>query len=345
MQIDSRGYVALPGLINAHDHLEFNLYPRLGSGPYPNCKAWADDIYAPNRDPVRLHLQVPKRLRLLWGGIKNLLSGVTTVCHHNRRDDPALDDHFPVRVVRRFGWAHSLDFTPDVRQRFLATPKSWPFIVHLGEGTDAHAFEEIFRLYEMGALDQRTVLVHGVALDRKGLALARQRGGSLVWCPSSNLFLLGKTLDRPVLRSGLPIALGSDSALTAAGDLLDEMRVARRTVDSATLYQMVTDVPRRILRLSSQHPGDVALYRNIGLPPSETVLQAGPPDLVMIGGRVQLVTENFANRLPLAQVRRMHRFVVGGRAVFCRPHVGELYRQTAAVLGPDFQLAGKPVSL
>src|SRR5262249_32535773 len=109
--IDIDGYVALPGLINAHDHLEFNLYPRLGRGPYPNSKAWSEDIYAPDRDPIRQHLQVPKSVRLLWGGIKNLLNGVTTVCHHNRRNDPTLDAGFPIRVVKRFGWAHSLDFS------------------------------------------------------------------------------------------------------------------------------------------------------------------------------------------------------------------------------------------
>ena len=257
MRIDASGYIALPGLINAHDHLEFNLYPRLGRGPYPNSKAWAEDVYAPHRDPIRQQLQVPKSVRLVWGGIKNLLSGVTTVCHHNRRDDPTLDDHFPVRVIKRFGWAHSLDFSPDVRERFLATPKSWPFILHLGEATDAHGVEEIFKLHEMGALDNRTILVHAVALDSKGLALAKTCGGSLIWCPSSNLFMLGKTLEARVLRSRLPIALGSDSAVTAEGDLLDELRVARHRVDRRRLYGMVTDAPRNMLRLGEW-------LRNIG---------------------------------------------------------------------------------
>src|SRR6202011_1306066 len=74
--LDLEGHLILPGLINAHDHLEFNLYPRMGHGPYSNAGAWARDIYRPHESPIAEHLWVPKRTRLLWGGLKNLLSGV-----------------------------------------------------------------------------------------------------------------------------------------------------------------------------------------------------------------------------------------------------------------------------
>ena len=342
-RIDATGYMVLPGLINAHDHLEFNLYPRLGNGPYPNSKAWADDIYAPDRDPIRRHLRVPKSVRLLWGGLKNLLCGVTTVCHHNRRNHPAFDDDFPVRVVRRFGWAHSLDFSPDLRRRFRETPKSWPFILHLGEATDRPGSDEIFRLDSLGALDHRTILVHAVALDRKGLSLVRKNSASLIWCPSSNLFVLGRTLQPSVLRSRLPVALGSDSALTAEGDLLDELRVGSSSVDCATLYRMVTDVPRRLLRLS-HCSGDLALFRDVSGDPAETLSAAGPPDLVIVRGRIRLVSAGFADRLPHAMTRQMHSFRVDGREMLCDLDVGRLWHDTAAILGADFRLAGKRIS-
>jgi len=97
-RVDVRGCVILPGLINAHDHLEFNLFPRLGRGPYPDARAWARDIYHPKQSPVRDHLRVPPPVRLRWGGIKNLLSGVTTVCHHNPYEARVFEREFPVRV-------------------------------------------------------------------------------------------------------------------------------------------------------------------------------------------------------------------------------------------------------
>src|ERR1700692_5106772 len=73
--LDLAGHLILPGLINAHDHLEFNLYPRLGRGPYPNAGAWARDVYRPKKSPIAEQLRIPKSTRLLWGGLKNLLSG------------------------------------------------------------------------------------------------------------------------------------------------------------------------------------------------------------------------------------------------------------------------------
>src|ERR1700761_1187771 len=97
-RLDLSGLEIAPGLINAHDHLGFALFPQLGSGPYENATAWARDIYHPERDPVRTHLRVPKRLRLLWGGLRNLLSGVTAVGHHDPWD-PAFEEPFPVEVI------------------------------------------------------------------------------------------------------------------------------------------------------------------------------------------------------------------------------------------------------
>jgi cytosine/adenosine deaminase-related metal-dependent hydrolase len=346
--LDLGGRLILPGLINAHDHLEFNLYPRLGHGPYPNAGAWARDIYRPKESPISEHLRVPKSTRLLWGGLKNLLSGVTTVCHHNPREEPVLDRNFPVRVLKQFGWAHSLEFSNDVAMRFELTPAEWPFILHLGEGSDSKAKREIFDLDEMGALDQRTVLTHAVALDRRGLRLAKERGASLIWGPSSNLFLLGRTLSKQTLRSGVRIALGSDSALTARGDLLDEIQVARRIsrLPSAVIYRMVTEEATRILRLrggaGSLVPGGVADLIAIpdnGRSPSEALMRTTGPQLVMIGGRVKLIATELARN-----TSGLQRLNVDGRGDFLvRAPVARLRKQAERALGTGIRLAGRKV--
>ena len=272
--LDLGGLQVLPGLINAHDHLQFALFPRLGAGPYPNATDWARDIYHPERDPVRQHLLVPKHLRLIWGGLRNLAAGVTTVSHHDAYH-PVFDEDFPVRVIQEFGWAHSLAFTEDVRARFEATPPSAPFVIHLGEGTDASAEEEVFRLHELGALDSRTVLVHAVGLTREGWDLVRSAGASVIWCPRSNLFTLGRTLSMAALE-GIPFALGTDSSLTAEGDLLDELN---HIGESPSRISLVTTVAARILQaFRSGQTIDRRCAASELLPELVVIARAHPPD-------------------------------------------------------------------
>lgn len=301
--LDCSGYLILPGLINAHDHLDFNLFPRLGQGPYESAGKWALAIHTAFQQPIEEVLAVSLRERLLWGGIKNLVSGVTTVCHHNPWNR-VFSERFPVRVVRAFSWAHSLEFSSDLPARYSSCPKTRPFVFHAGEAINGTGRREMETLANLGLFASNSVLVHAVGLSRESLNLARKQGCSLVWCPSSNLFTLGKTLPRYVLESGLPIALGTDSALTAEGDMIDELRVARRVsgLSEDRLYRMVTEVAAQVLRLSrgegAIRPGGVAdliLFRDRGLTPAQTLL-GQMPEAVVVRGVTRLASPELASR-------------------------------------------------
>ena len=343
--IDLSGHVILPALINAHDHLEFNVFPRLGRGPWPNATEWARDVYRPDESPVREHRRVGRRVRLYWGGLKNLISGATTVCHHNPYEPRVFGPRFPVRVVRDFGWAHSLAFSPDTATRFRSTPGDWPFVVHAGESTDGSGSSEIRELKAMGALGSRTALVHAVGFRQREL---RRTGTNLIACPSSNLFSLGKTLAPSAFRSGVPIALGTDSAITARVDLLDELRVARRVwkLRPASLYRMVTETAAMILRLTDGRgsireggTADLIVLRDRGQTPCETLLAARRIEMAVVEGRIRLASA----RLAPSGFERLS--VAGRGTIFVDAKVGALYRAAASVIGEPLRLAGKRVRI
>jgi cytosine/adenosine deaminase-related metal-dependent hydrolase len=335
--LDLHGQLLLPGLINAHDHLEFNLFPKLGRGLYENAKQWASDVHRPDDSPVQEHLALSKRSRLLWGGLKNLLSGVTTVAHHNEYS-PVFDQDFPVNVVRNYAWAHSLDFSPDLQDRFRSTPSDQPFILHAAEGIDEKAKVEILRLDALGVLSDRTVLVHALALDKFSLELLRARRCSIVWCPTSNRAVYGGTLDEPVLGSGLNIALGTDSAMTAQGDLLDEIRAASRP----EIYEMVTTKAADVLWLKDGQGeiregaiADLTAFEDRGQTPAEALLQSRPT-LVMICGRIRL---SVLPRLPYSLC------LEGRGKYFLDVDVPALHLETVTAIGEEYRLAGKRVMM
>jgi cytosine/adenosine deaminase-related metal-dependent hydrolase len=332
--IELEGHMILPGLINAHDHLSFNLFPLLGRPPYANATEWARDIYHPDESPIREHRSIPREVRLAWGAIKNLVSGVTTVAHHDP-DPPQALRHLPIRIAKA-SWAHSITFTPNLRRRFRGKR---PFIIHAGEGTDIASRDEALTLDKLGVLGPRTAIVHGVGFGERGLRLIKRRRASLIVCPVSNLFTLRQTLSKSAFCSGIPIALGTDSALTAPGDLLDALRAARSVwnLSAARLYEMVTTIPAQILSLRDRS-ADLIVIQDPGSTPSEALVDLRRVEIVIVGGRIRLVSDRFAHLAP----HSFEQLTVAERGrFFIDAPVRALYQEAAARLGTAPRLAGR----
>ncbi len=288
--IDLAGDRVLPGLINAHDHLQLNSFPPLHyPGNYRNATEWIRDFNTRLRDEpaVKAAAAAPRAQRLLAGGIKNLLCGVTTVGHHDPLDPLLHEAAFPTRVLKDFGWAHSLyvDGAEPVRASCEKTPAHQPWIVHAGEGVDADAHAEFDQLAALGCIRSNTLLVHALGLD----GLQRQRlagaGAGVIWCPSSNLRLFGRTAAIGDLLAGGHVALGTDSRLTGAADLLVELRVAKESLslDERTLEGLVTRDAARLLRMADRGVLQAGAHADL------VVLPAGMPLSAATRADVRLV--------------------------------------------------------
>jgi cytosine/adenosine deaminase-related metal-dependent hydrolase len=353
--ISLQGCLVLPGLINAHDHLEFGIFPRLGAGPYADAKSWATDIYRPEESPIHELLRVSKSTRLFWGGLRNLFSGVTTVCHHNPYDEAVFRTHFPVRVMDSYRWVHSLDFFSATEQSLEHLPENAPFQIHLGEGTGKRSRLEIYELDKMGLLHKDSVLIHGVAFEENEWKLIRKRGASVIWCPSSNLFTLGKTLKLDSLSRGVWVGIGNDSPLTAEGDLLDEIRVAAQLGTPADkLYAMVTDIPAGIFRLRQGEgkirPGGIAdflIVTDTGETPAQRLLSLTHRDIQLMirGGEIVLASEKFVRQSETLSPESLQRVSFDKLDWWTSLDVQSRWNETSQILGSDLFLAGKNVRI
>ncbi len=232
LQLTFNKALIFPGLINSHDHLDFNLFPQLGNRTYKNYTEWGKHIHENYKDEISKVLKVPLLLREQWGILKNLLCGVTTVVNHGEKiqtPNPLITVH------ENYYCLHSVQFEKKWKLK-LNNPlkRKFPVVIHAGEGNDWSSYNEIDQLVYWNKLQKTLIGVHGVSMS----AEQAENFEAIVWCPQSNYFLLDKTASVNKLKKHTTILFGTDSTLTGNWDIWDHIAMARKTemLTDAELY-------------------------------------------------------------------------------------------------------------
>ena len=247
MKIYFDNAIAFAGLINSHDHLDFNLFPKLGNCIYKNYVEWGDDIHKQNKDTINAVLKIPQALRTQWGIYKNLLNGITTVFNHGQylKIDNTVIDVFQdknslhsVRLEKNWKWKLNDPFN-----------KKEPFVIHIGEGTDETSYTEIDELIRWNKLHKKLIGIHGVAMNSKQAAAFE----AIIWCPDSNFFLLGETAAINKLKQATKILFGTDSTVSSDWNIWNQLRLARKTklLTDEELLASLTTVPAKLRGLNA----------------------------------------------------------------------------------------------
>lgn len=253
IHLDFEGALVFPGLINSHDHLDFNLFPRLGNGIYANYKEWGRDIHLHNKALIDPVLRIPQELRVQWGVYKNLLNGVTTVINHGR---PLTVPDGLITILQPLS-LHSLGTEKNWKYTLNKYYKKKPaFVIHIGEGTDKITAGEVDDLIRWNIFRRDLIGIHGVAMGERQAASFR----ALIWCPDSNYFLFSMTAPIDLLKHKTRMLFGTDSTLTAGWNLWEQLRLARaqKMTGDAELLDMLTRTPADIWGLEdsgSLHAG------------------------------------------------------------------------------------------
>lgn len=246
LQLHFTDAIAIPGLINSHDHLDFNCFSVLGTRKYNHYTEWGKHIHLDHKENIREILRIPKKLRSAWGMYKNLLAGVTTVVNHGVRldiENPLID------IFQETQNLHSVEYEKNWKWK-LNNPMHLreDCVIHTGEGTSKRSAEEIDLLIKYNLLKRNLIGVHGVSMN----ADQARHFKALVWCPESNKILLDHHARIHDLKTSTTIVFGSDSTLTGSWNIWEHLRLARtlHQVTDNELFDMITGSPAKLWNLN-----------------------------------------------------------------------------------------------
>jgi cytosine/adenosine deaminase-related metal-dependent hydrolase len=246
-EIDFNQAITFPGLINSHDHLEFNLFPQLANSTYRNYLDWGSDIHKKNKDAINSILKIPKYLRVEWGIYKNSLQGITTVVQHGeyfKLGNPLIN------IIQHSYSLHSVGLEKKWKYKLNRLfAKDQPFVIHIGEGTDTRAIEEINELIAWNLFKRKLIAVHGIAMN----AEQAESFEALVWCPDSNLFLFNATAKVNDLKKKTKILFGTDSTLSANWNTWEQIRLAKKLdmLSDKEIFDSLTSTPAEVWGLNA----------------------------------------------------------------------------------------------
>lgn len=323
-----------PGLIDGHNHLPYNFLPEWVPGQgksFTNRYQWADDPdyeehvrpFSANRSSNTHFCPSAK-----WGELRSLLHGTTTM------QSQSFDRTCIRGGVRNADHSHELQY--DHMRTSIASPRditdseamgilasltavqepSTRYAVHMGEGYEGDNITLEFSSF--AGRDSRqnrhagtsllvpktSILIHGVALSDAELLEVKQTQSHIVWSPSSNMVLYGRTADiGRILELDISVGIGPDWTVSGEDDLLAELRYAQRfaieksimRLTPQKLWQMATVDGAYVLGLDAfigkLVPGavaDITVFRRRNSPTDlyEQAINSKAQDvrLVLIGG-------------------------------------------------------------
>ncbi|HRY83572.1 MAG TPA: amidohydrolase family protein [Candidatus Cloacimonadota bacterium] len=267
------GAVAFSPLINSHDHLIGNWFPRAGDKrPYHNSHIWVEDMKSSFSFQERnqfwfndgsFDLSVPHALVLAQlGCYKSLFGGAATVQDHGPNQAPLYYDSMPISVLKDYRQCHSITMenwwggeSPEAEMQLSAG--KIPYIIHLGEGTDNVTRAEFSELTRRKLLQANTLLIHGIAFTEDELRQIAAAKASVCWCPTSNYYLIGETLKvEAALQAGVNVCIGTDSTMSGGINLISEFILAHEKFPAlplSTLYKMASENGAKALMLPPRY--------------------------------------------------------------------------------------------
>jgi cytosine/adenosine deaminase-related metal-dependent hydrolase len=256
--------VISPGLIDAHNHLQYNSLPPWQVGPeFEDRYEWqSDDRYDDYKTAFNVVKDDYKCEIMKWAEARELIHG-TTAAVGSSGDDACIDalvrnldegstasgldsydlDYNSSNVTDRLDASDGAGITADLASGALDAA-----LYHVAEGKDGSVRDEIDYMSEIGMVGPGQSYVHSADATTAQLAQMAADGTGLIWSPRSNLALYGTTTPVEIADAlGVPWAIGTDWTPSGSMAPLGELQCAAEwlsakgdPISDVTLWEKAT---------------------------------------------------------------------------------------------------------
>ncbi|MEN3281413.1 MAG: 5-methylthioadenosine/S-adenosylhomocysteine deaminase [Solirubrobacteraceae bacterium] len=238
--LDTEG-VVYPGLIDLHNPIMYSTLglwaPEGRRQPFTSRFQWTTH-HSYRRDianPAQALGALAGRAVIKYAEAKSLVGGTTAIQGAGRTVTryegwvlrSALHETFGTSRRRVYSTTLMPRSERDFRRYAERLHEGSALIANVAEGTGASSRREFHKISDNDWLQPGFVGLHCIALDRRDFRAWGQRGGTVLWCPFSNLWWYGQTTDIIAAReAGLRTCLASDWSPSGSKNLLGELKVA-----------------------------------------------------------------------------------------------------------------------
>jgi 5-methylthioadenosine/S-adenosylhomocysteine deaminase len=364
--IDIGNKKVYPGFINSHDHLLASYLPKVGGTTKHTSWLAYDNLYK-SSGIFAERQQIDIELLYYLGAYKNLFGGVTSVQDHipHNIQNPFLDS-LPIKLIHEFFLSHSLGNYSlgwgegAALEYKLAESQNKPFITHLGEGLDEDSLSSLKKLEKAGALGPHSVLIHCLPFGPREVDRIAEAGASVVWCPTSNLHIFGKTTNiKLFLDAGVNVCLGTDFSPSGASNLLAELSLAKtlyqdlyeEELQEATLLEWITTNPAIAFKTSNigsyqvGNCADFVIFEGTQNTSEISVSRqsSGQIDLMIVDGSPRLASTQYKKIFSDLGIEFEHVQIEGREKIVAGSPLS-LLNQVSASVGYKKELAFLPIS-
>ncbi len=316
------GAVIAPGLINAHDHTDYNAHPPLTHGQkrWAHRNGWRTGAggesplpkYPSTKD---VKIIAAAELRFLLGGattvngsggvgglVRNAAAFADKTQLEGLKSPAVFFDTFPLGDSNGTVLATGCGY-PKVRAAGTAFAGGAAYAPHISEGINTEAENEFVCLKDT-LVTAQTAIIHAVGLTATDVDVIAKAKAKVIWSARTNIDLYGNTASVTVLKTmGVTMGLGTDWLASGSMNMLRELacvdslneKYFAKAFDDRAIVELATKGSAAVLKLDTEigelsagRIADIAIFYASTAKDYRAVIEANPQDvaLVLRGGKV-----------------------------------------------------------